>query len=192
MRLPGVLALGLLIAPCSALAGDNLFGSFDVSVGLGGAGPALFRDTADGVLEDTSVFEYGTRLGFRFGQADLDPHRFGLTVGYHALARSTSRKLGAVDPQLVYATGDSLEIQAGLGYRVALADAGFLAPDGANRYGGMLGSMELRKAFRPEDGEMPVGVTASVFAEGVLTLADPVYSTTFIGARIELAFFKTR
>jgi len=186
------LATAIAAAPAHAQdesGGDSVFKRFEVGLGLGGGGPLMFRDTPDETLEAPTVFQYGTRLAFRFGDPKADPHRFGIAVGYHSLARSGSRKLGAVDPALVYATGGATEVQFGLGYRVGLGSDGFTIADGAVPYSGPLTSLELRHSFLDGDADVPMGGVAGVFAES--TIGRPAsFSTAFVGARLDLTFRK--
>ena len=181
--------------PITAYADDSgeatgsVFSRFEVGLGLGAGGPLLFRDTPDATIEPPTVFQYGTRLGFRFGATEVDAHRFGLTLGFHSLARSASRKLAAFDPMLVYATGGATEIQFGLGARIPMAGDGFTLSDGSAPYGGPMGALELRHSFIDGDADVPMGVVAGVFAETVLgTPTD--FSTAFVGARVDLTYRK--
>lgn len=165
------------------------FSGFEVGIGLDGGGPLMFRDTPDDVIEPATVFEYGTRLAFRFGDPEVHHHRFGLGLGLHALARSGSRKLGAVDPMALYATGGATEVQFGAGYRVAMGGDGFTISGGRVPYSGPMGSLELRHSFLDGDAEVPLGLVAGLFAEGVL--GSPTdFSTCFAGARIDLTWRK--
>lgn len=182
-----------LVAWTPALAqgsAPSLFQGFEVGIGLDGGGPILFRDTPDERIEPPTVFQYGTRLSFRFGDPEVHHHRVGLGLGLHSLARSGSRKLGAVDPMALYATGGATEIQFGAGYRVGLAGNGFSIRDGSVPYGGPIGSLELRHSFIDGQADVPMGVVVGAFAEAVL--GSPTdFSTAFVGARLDLTFRKS-
>lgn len=179
----------LVCAPGTARGEEGLFRRFEVGAGLDAGGPLLFRDTPDAQIESPTVFEYGTRLGFRFGTPGHDPNRFGVVVGWHALARSGSRKLASLDPMAVYAAGGDTEMQLGLGARVAIADEGFRLSDGRVPFTGPLASLELRHAFVDDEAATPIGIVLGAFAEAVLG-SPTTYSTAFVGARIDLTYRK--
>lgn len=190
----------LLVLAATALTGTaqaqdasssdgSMFSRFEVGLGLSGSGPLLFRDTPDAQIEPPSVFAYGTRLTFRFGDPEVDAHRFGLGVGFQSLARSGSRKLGAIDPVLLYATGGATEVQWGLGARVALASDGFSLSDGSTPYTGPLSSLELRRSFIDGEADVPMGFVAGLFAEAALG-SPTTFSSVFVGARMDLTFRK--
>lgn len=168
--------------------GASRWSRFDVALGVSGSGPLLFADLPDDRLAPTSVFGWGARAAFRFGDPAVDDHRFGVAFGFQGLARDDLRSLRAFDPALLYAAGERVEVQAGLGYRVAIASPGFLAPDGKAPYAGPLASLELRKELIDGHSGPPLVVTAAAFAEGVLALPDPSYSSAFGGLRLELAW----
>ena len=165
---------------------DSAFKRFEVGIGLDAGGPLLFRDTPDATLAAPIVFEYGTRLGFRFGDPDLDPHRVGIVVGLQSLARSGDRKLFATDPMVVYATGKATEMQFGLGARVASGSDGFRIAD-AVPYSGPLASLEVRHSFVDGQAKTPIGVVVGGFFEAVLGTPTS-YSTAFAGARLDLTY----
>lgn len=166
----------------------SLFHRFEVGIGLDAGGPILFRDTPNASLDGPTVYQYGTRLGFRFGEPGVDAHRPGVTLGIHSLARATDRSLLAVDPQLVYATGGATELQFGAGWRVASASDGFRSGDEVP-YGGPLGSVELRHSFLDADATTPIGLVVGGFAEAVLG-TPTTYSTAFVGVRLDLTYRK--
>lgn len=186
--------LGAGVSACvseSALAGEattSLFHRFEVGVGVDAAGPLMFRDPPDARLEAPTVFQYGGRLGFRFGTPDQDPNRLGLELGWHGLAHSDSRQLNAFDPLLVLASGGATEVQVGAGARIALADAGFTVGDRVP-FTGPMASLQLRHAFLDEQAAVPVGVSVGGFVEAVL--GHPAdYTSVFAGARFDFTFRK--
>ncbi|MCX5744256.1 MAG: hypothetical protein NT062_17340, partial [Proteobacteria bacterium] len=94
---------------------SDITGSYQLQLAMTSAGPILFKDTPDRMLEKTSAFEYGGRLAFLLGNERLDAHRFGLGIAYDLAARSDSRKLALITPQLIYETGHPLILQLAVG-----------------------------------------------------------------------------
>ena len=185
------LALLLLAAPASAreaaaeVDAGPFTKRFGVSIAVDSAGPLLFKDTPDARLEETRVFQYGARLSFRLGDPRFDKHRGGLALGVSSVARSSTRRLIALDPYFVYAAGQSLQVQIGLGARIGLGTEGF-----RQNYTGILGLVELRYAFINKGGTSPVTVTPGIYAQFVLNPKTPAYSSAFVGARVELTIHK--
>lgn len=182
-------SLLLVAALGPAEAAPLVLGRYEVGAGVDAGGPLLFRDPADERLLGTRAVQYGARAGFRFGLPGDDPHRFGVAVGWHALARSGRHALAGLDPLAVYATGDDLELQLGLGARVALGGDRFRLADGRMPFGGPLATVEVRHAFL--DDQSPLGVALGAYAEAVVG-RPAAYSTAYAGVRLDLVYRKPK
>ncbi len=77
----------------SGSSAATLFDNYSIRLGFQAAGPLLFRDVPDGRVEQTSVFQFGPRFEFMFGNEVRDVHRVGLGFSYLPVARSDSRHL---------------------------------------------------------------------------------------------------
>jgi hypothetical protein len=161
--------------------GDSLH-AYNVQLGLDSAGPVLFKDTPDMSLSDTTVFVYGGRLAFLFGDELADAHRIGLAVGYHTVARSDARSLAMISPELIYETGHPLILQVGLGWAITRGTEGF-----AENYSGFSPSASLRWSFL---GKPRSVVSAAIGLTGRVIVAtkDFDYSSAYLGAQLELSF----
>lgn len=163
----------------------GLLGAFQVGFAVSSAGPVLFGDVPDTTLDQTTVFEYGGRLAFRFGDPRYHAHRFGVAADYSLVARSDARKLRFLTPQLLYQTGSRLALELGLGWAAGLGTAHY-----AGEYSGFYSGAELRYAFRqPGDGSH-VGVTFGLLGRVVLAKGDLQQSSSFVGAQIEFTYQK--
>lgn len=161
----------------------DITGSYQLQLALDSAAPVLFRDTPDKMLERTTAFAYGGRLAFLFGNERLDQHRIGLGLGYDLAARSDSRKLALIAPQLVYETGHPLILQLALGYAVGNGSAGF-----ASNYGGVQTGATLRYSFLDRSRRSPFSVSFGLTGRVVAATKDFQYSSAFVGGQIELVF----
>jgi hypothetical protein len=158
--------------------------SFQVHVGLESAGPVLFRDTPDGRLEATSVFAYGGRLAFLFGDELLDLHRLGLGVRWDSLVNSDTRSLSLITPHLAYEIGHPLVLQVGAGYAFARGTEGFAAD-----YAGWATSAALRWSFRRRDDATPLSASLGLVGQ-VVVPKDHERASAFVGAQVELIFHR--
>jgi len=176
-------------SPGGDLAAGKYTGRFSVGLGLDAGGPLQFRDSPDTIIDSPTVFQSGGRLAFRWGDPRVDAHRVGLSVGYHRLARrGDGSTLTAITPALMYAAGGLTEVQALIGYQVALASTDSFTVDAKVPYSGLHAGLELRHSFLPDTGKL--GIVAGVFTEG--TLGSPTtYSTLFAGARVEITLRKS-
>jgi len=199
MRLARLTARGLALASVfagAALADDaapppaegarartlgDITGSYQLQLAMASAGPALFRDTPDQMLEKTTAFEYGGRLAFFLGNERLDSHRFGLGVAYDHAAKSDSRSLAFITPQAMYETGYPLSLQLGLGWAIGSGTTGF-----ASNYAGFYSAAALRYSFL--DKASPVSVSFGLTGKVIAATQDLQYSSAFIGGQLELVF----
>jgi len=161
----------------------KVWDNYSIRLGLESAGPVLFRDTPDGRIENTSVFQFGGHLAFLFGHERKDFHRFGLALAFNQVAKSDTRKLRFLDPYLVYETGHPLMLQVGLGASIATGTSSF-----ADEYGGLFGLFGLRYSFTREGRDSIVSVSPGLVAKSYLVTSDVQNSSFFVGAQVEIAY----
>ena len=161
----------------------GLFDAYSVRVGLESAGPVHFKDTPDGQLDPTTVFQYGGHLAFVLGNDLVDVHRFGLGFGFDRVASSSKRSLNFMTPYLMYETGHPLVLQAQVGATLALGSKGF-----AGNYGGFYSGLALGYSFLREAHWSPISVTPSLVARSTLSIKSMQYSSFFLGAQVEVAY----
>ena len=159
----------------------DITGSYQLQIAMASAGPALFRDTPDQMLEKTTAFEYGGRLAFFLGNERLDSHRFGLGVAYDHAAKSDSRSLAFITPQAMYETGYPLSLQLGLGWAIGSGTTDF-----ASNYAGFYSGAALRYSFLSKAS--PVSVSFGITGKVIAATKDLQYSSAFIGGQLELVF----
>jgi hypothetical protein len=157
--------------------------NYSIRLGLEAAGPLMFRDTPDGLSEDTSVFAIGPRLGFLFGNELTDVHRGGIGLSYLPTARSDSRDLALIPIYLMYETGHPLVLQLRAGYAVATGTEDF-----KDNYGGFHAGMALRYSFLSQEKWSPVSVSPGILAFTNLSTESMQYSSAFLGAQVEIAY----
>ncbi|MBS1125025.1 MAG: hypothetical protein H6Q90_7253 [Deltaproteobacteria bacterium] len=150
---------------------------------MGSAGPVLFKDTPDQMLESTTAFEYGGRLAFVLGNERLDLHRVGIGVGYDLAARSDTRKLAFITPQLIVETGHPLILQLALGGAIGRGTSEF-----ASNYSGIYTGATLRWSFLDKTRSAPVSVSFGLTGRVIAATKDLQYSSAFVGGQIELVF----
>jgi hypothetical protein len=161
----------------------DITGSYQLQLEMDSAGPVLFKDTPDKMLAKTTAFEYGGRLAFFLGNERLDAHRFGIGVGYDLVARSDTRDLALITPQLMYETGHPLILQVALGAAIGSGTSGF-----ASNYGGFYSAATLRYSFLDKSRPSPVSVSFGLTGRVVAASTDLQYSSAFVGGQIELVF----
>lgn len=161
----------------------SVFKNYSIRLGMESAGPVLFRDTADARLEDTTVFQFGGRLAFLFGNELYDMHRFGLGVSYNFVGKSATRKLNFTDVYLLYETGHPLILQAAIGANIAGGTKAF-----AEEYGGVYAGLALRYSFIRPSRFSKVSVSPGLVAKSYLVTADARMSSFFVGAQLEFAY----
>jgi len=192
MKLTSLVSTSLVAAiavPGAARADDSVrrFGdiahSYQLQLAMDSAGPVLFKDTPDQMLESTTAFEYGGRLAFLLGNERLDQHRIGLGVGYDLAAKSDHRKLAFITPQLVYETGQPLVLQLALGGAIGTGTAGF-----AKNYTGVYTGATLRWSFLDKHKASPVSVSFGLTGRVVASTTSLQYSSVFVGGQLELIF----
>ena len=157
--------------------------SYQLQLAMASAGPVLFRDTPDQMLETTTAFEYGGRLGFFLGNERLDAHRLGLGVGYDHAARSDSRNLAFITPQLLLETGHPLILQLAVGGAIGSGTKDF-----ASNYSGVFTGATLRYSFLDKQKTSPVSVSFGLTGRVIAATKDLQYSSAFVGGQIELVF----
>ena len=143
----------------------------------------MFRDTPDGLSEETSVFAIGPRVAFLLGSELRSPHRAGLGLSYLPTARSESRNLAFVPIYLMYETGHPLILQLRAGANVATGTKGF-----KGNYGGFHAGMALRYSFLSEENWSPVSVSPGLVAFTNLSTESMQYSSAFLGVQVEVAY----
>jgi len=157
--------------------------TYQLQLAMASAGPVLFQDTPDQMLEETTAFEYGGRLAFLLGNERLDVHRVGLGVAYDLAARSDSRKLAFVTPQLIVETGHPLILQLALGGAIGSGTSGF-----ASNYSGLYTGVTLRWSFLDKRRAAPVSVSFGLTGRVIASTTDLQYSSAFVGGQLELVF----
>ena len=157
--------------------------SYQLQLAMASAGPVLFRDTPDQMLETTTAFEYGGRLGFLLGNERLDAHRIGLGVGYDHAARSDSRNLAFITPQLLVETGHPLILQLAVGGAIGTGTDHF-----ASNYSGVFTGATLRYSFLDKHRTSPVSLSFGLTGRVIAATKDLQYSSAFVGGQIELVF----
>lgn len=162
---------------------SDIFDDYQLHVGLNSAGPLLFRDAPDAMLEELAVFQYGGTLAFLFGNEMADLHRLGIGLGYDLVARSASRDLAFFSPYLAYEIGHPLILQLGLGANVGLGTEGF-----AEHYKGFYSAAALRYSFRRGHHSSPVSVSLGLSGKFIAATEDLEYSSAFVGAQVELIY----
>jgi len=187
----------LLALPTVAWAGDDggddttvessadhsVFSNYSIRLGVESAGPILFRDTPDARLEPTSVFQYGGRLAFLFGNELTDSHRFGLGVSYNFVAKSPTRKLHFTDIYAMYETGHPLVLQASIGADIATGTSEL-----ADQYGGVYSGLALRYSFVSASRFSKISVSPGIVAKSYLVTSDAQMSSFFVGAQLEFSY----
>ncbi len=161
----------------------SVFGNYSVRLGIESAGPMLFRDVPDQRLEATSVFQYGGRLAFLFGNELTDVHRFGVGASYNFVGKSETRKLGFVDLYAMYETGHPLVLQASVGANIATGTTEF-----ADEYGGLYSALALRYSFVTASRFSAVSVSPGLVAKSYLVTSDAQMSSFFFGAQLEFSY----
>jgi hypothetical protein len=161
---------------------SDFFDNYSIRFGLEGAGPLHFRDTPDGRVEQTGVFQFGPKLAFLFGHELKDIHRAGLQISYFSVAKSDNRSLKFIPIDLVYEIGHPLILQVLLGYN-AQAGTGF-----ESKYGGLSTGMALRYSFQSLEKWSPVTVSPGIVTRANLSSDSMQYSTVFLGAQIEVSY----
>jgi len=157
--------------------------SYQLQLALASAGPVLFKDTPDQMLETTTAFEYGGRLAFLLGNERLDVHRLGLGLGYDHAARSDSRNLAFITPQLIVETGHPLILQLAVGAAIGKGTADF-----ASNYSGLFTGATLRWSFLDKHRTAPVSLSFGLTGRVIAATKDLQYSSAFVGGQIELVF----
>jgi len=158
------------------------FDNYSIRLGLEAAGPLLFRDVPDGRVEQTTIFQYGGRLGFLFGNELKNPHRGGIGMSYLFTGKSDSRSLTFIPIYLLYETGHPLVLQAALGVNATAGTAGF-----KGHYAGMHTGLVLRYSFLREDSG-PITVSPGIAARSNVVFGDMQYSSVFVGAQLEISY----
>ena len=189
-----VLCLALLVEQAgTAAAGSDTdevrtfrdaFNSFQVHLGIESAGPVLFQDTPDGRVEEASVFEYGARLGFLFGEELLDLHRLGASVRWDSIATSEAHDLRFITPQVLYEIGHPLILQAGVGYSFASGTDGY-----AEKYKGWATSAAVRWSFRRRSNASPLSTSLGLVGQFVAASTFEK-SSAFVGLQLEVIFHR--
>ncbi len=162
---------------------SDVTSSYQLHLSMDSAGPLLFQDTPDHMLDTTTAFEYGGRAAFLLGDERLDLHRFGLGVGYDLAAKSESRKLAFITPQLVYETGHPLILQLAVGAAIGSGTSGF-----ASNYSGVYTGATLRWSFLDKRSTAPVSVSFGLTGRVVAATKDLQYSSAFVGGQLEIIF----
>jgi len=175
---------GASAAGAEARTMSDTFHSFQLDLSLASAGPVLFNDVPDTMLESTSVFQYGGGLALVFGDELRDTHRFGLGFDYATVARSDSRKLAFLTPHLIYRTGHPLDLQLGLGWAFGNGTA-----DYAKEYGGFYSGVVLGYSFR-RSADSKIGATLGLVGRVVLSKKGLQQSSAFVGAQIAFSYHK--
>ena len=144
----------------------------------------LFQDTPDGRVEKASVFEYGGRIAFLFGDELLDLHRLGLGVRWDSIATSDTHDLRFITPQLMYEIGHPLILQAGAGYSFASG-----TDDYAEHYKGWATSAAMRWSFRRRSNANPVSTSLGLVGQFVAASTFEK-SSAFVGLQLEVIFHR--
>jgi hypothetical protein len=160
----------------------TFFDNYSIRLGFQSGGPLLFRDTQDGRVEQTSVFQFGPRVAFLFGNEVRDVHRAGIGFAYLPTARSDSRHLRFIPIYLMYETGHPLVLQATMGANIATGTAGF------SNYGGVHTGVALRYSFLSESRWSPVTVSPGIVANANVSTSNMQYSSAFLGAQIDVSY----
>jgi hypothetical protein len=163
--------------------GAGFFDNYSIRLGLQSAGPLHFRDTPDGRVEQTSVFEFGPRLAFLFGNEVRDIHRAGLGLSYISVARSDTRKLAFIPIYLMYEIGHPLVLQASAGANIASGSSNF-----TGKYGGVYTALALRYSFQSVDKWSPITVSPGIATMANLSTESMQYSSVFLGAQLEISY----
>lgn len=177
-------ASGAADAGAEARTVSDAFHSLQIDLSLASAGPVLFNDVPDTMLERTSVFQYGGGLALVFGDELRDSHRFGLGFDYATVARSDSRKLAFLTPHLIYRTGHPLDLQLDLGWAF-----GSGTKDYAKDYGGFYSGVMLGYSFR-RSSDSKIGATLGLVGRVVLSQKGLQQSSAFVGAQIAFSYYK--
>ncbi len=157
--------------------------AYTLSLGLASAAPALFKDTPDMTLSETTVFAYGGQVAVMFGDEFIDAHRLGLRISYGSVARSLERSLTLITPMATYQTGHPLQLEVGLGWAIPRGTAGF-----ADNYGGLSSAATLRWSFRRASAPAKVGVGLGVTGQVIAATSDFDYSSAYVGAHVDIRF----
>lgn len=163
--------------------GAEFFDNYSIRLGFLSAGPLLFRDTPDGRVQQTSVFAFGPRLAFLFGNEIRDIHRAGLGISYLPVARSDARNLAFVPIALMYEIGHPLVLQTALGANIAAGSSEF-----TKNYGGVHTGLALRYSFQSPDKWSPVTVSPGIVTMANLSIESMQYSSVFLGAQLEVSY----
>lgn len=163
-------------------SGASFFDNYSIRFGLEAAGPLHFRDVPDGRVEETSVFEYGAKVGFLFGNELTDIHRGGLQISYLPIAKSDTRNLKLIPIDLVYEIGHPLVLQVLLGYNIQ-AGTGF-----DSKYGGLSTGLALRYSFQSLQKWSPITVSPGIVSRANISSDSWQYSTVFLGAQLEFSY----
>ena len=161
----------------------DIIDNFSVRIGLESAGPILFNDTEDQQLERTTVFQYGARLAFLFGDEHRDAHRLGLGLAYNFVADSESRDLKFIDPYLMYEAGHPFVLQLHGGASIATG-----TKDLADDHGGLYSAAALRYSLDRADRSSMFRVSPGLIAKSYLVTGDMSDSSFFVGAQIEFTY----
>lgn len=195
--LPSLFLLSLLIPVTATAAGPKevtpassearpftkIFSNFSVQLGLDAAGPVYFKDTADGRLEELSVFQYGGHLNLMFGNTFSDRHRLGLGFFFAPTAVSENRNLSYMAPYLVYETGRDWILQLEAGYNLTSA-----SKDLEKQYDGAYLGSGISYVFLKPSPDSPIYLSLGLKGRAMVNLDQPEYSSMFVGLQLELTY----
>ncbi len=170
-------------ASASSDSSVGFFDNYSIRLGAEAAGPLHFRDTPDGRVEQTSVFEIGPRVAFLFGHELKDIHRAGLGFAYLSVAKSDSRHLNFIPIFFMYEIGHPLVLQATVGANIASGSSGF-----TKEYGGVHTGMVLRYSFQSAAKWSPITVSPGIAARANISAESMQYSSVFLGAQLEISY----
>lgn len=129
------------------------------------------------------MFLLGGHLGFVYGDELVDAHRFGISVAYDSIARSTDRTMALITPMVTYETGFPFQLEVGLGWSIPKGTTDF-----ADNYGGVTSQATLRWAFQNRAKPSKVSVGLGLIGRVTATTSNFDYSSAFIGAQIDLGY----
>ena len=161
----------------------KVFSNFSVQLGLDTAGPVYFKDTADGRLEELSVFQYGGHLNLMFGNTFSDRQRFGLGFFFAPTAVSENRDLSYMAPYLVYETGRDWILQLEAGYNLTKS-----SKDLEKQYEGAYLGSGISYVFLKPSPKSPIYLSLGLKGRAIVNLDQPEYSSMFVGLQLELTY----
>jgi hypothetical protein len=170
-------------AAVATTGSSEFFDNYSIRLGLEAAGPLLFRDTPDGMVEETTVYQFGPRVGFFFGHEIRNIHRGGLGLSYLFTGKSESRSLTFIPIYLLYEIGHPLILQAAAGANLTTGTKDF-----ADQYSGIHTGLALRYSFFSADSTSPITVSPGIAARANLVTDDMQYSSVFLGAQVEIMY----